>query len=68
MTSYRCRVPANTSATVYLPVGDDIINAEGCDGAVFRGFVTRNGMRTACYEVTSGNHTFTIDKIVSASF
>ena len=68
MTSYRCRVPANTSATVYLPVGDDIINAEGCDGAVFRGFVTRNGMRTASYEVTSGNHTFTIDKIVSASF
>ncbi len=68
MTSYRCTVPANTNATVYLPVGDDIKIAEECDGVVFKGFVTRNCLRTACYEVTSGNHVFTIGDKVTASY
>ena len=68
MTSYRCTVPANTKATLYLPVGDDVLEAEDRDGAVFKGFVPRNGLRTACFEITSGKHVFTIDGKVSANY
>ena len=65
MTSYSCTVPANTAATVYLPVGDAVTAATGCEGAVFKGFTVRNGRRTASYEVSSGSYEFTIGASVS---
>ena len=65
MSSYSCTVPANTSATVYLPVGEAVTSATGCDGAVFKGFTIRNGLRTASYEVTSGSFEFTIGSTVT---
>ena len=65
MTSYSCTVPANTAATVYLPVGDAVTAATGCEGAVFKGFTVRNGRRTASYEVSSGSYAFTIGASVS---
>ena len=65
MTSYRCTIPANTTATVYLPVSESVTSANGCDGAVFKGFATRNGLRTACYEVVAGSFEFTIGNTVT---
>lgn len=65
MTSYKATVPANTTATVYLPVADSVQDASCCEGAAFKGFTTRNGQRTACYEVVSGSYEFTINTNVS---
>ena len=65
MTSYSCTVPANTAATVYLPVSEAVTSATGCEGAVFKGFTIRNGLRTASYEVTSGSFEFTIGSTVT---
>jgi alpha-L-rhamnosidase len=60
MTSYKATIPANTDAMVYLPVADGVTSATGCDGAVFKGFTTRNNQRTACFEVVAGTYEFTI--------
>jgi alpha-L-rhamnosidase len=65
MTSYSCTVPANTAATVYLPVSEAVTSGTGCEGAVFKGFTIRNGLRTASYEVTSGSFEFTIGSTVT---
>lgn len=60
MTSYKATIPANTSATVYIPVNDAVADFGSCDGALFQGITTRNGRRTAQYEVVSGTYEFTI--------
>ena len=65
MTSYKATVPANTSATVYLPVADSVQAGTGCEGAAFKGFTTRNGRRTACYELVAGSYEFTLGASVS---
>ena len=65
MTSYECTVPANTSATVYIPVKEDVTVGNSCEGAAFRGFTVRNGLRTACYEVTAGSYEFTVGSTIS---
>ncbi len=64
MTSYRATVPANTTATVYLPVADSVKDGSACEGAAFKGFTTRNGQRVACYEVVSGSYEFTIGNTI----
>ena len=61
MTSYRCTVPANTTATVYLPV-EGQPEALGAEGATFTGFEDHLGHRCACFELTSGSWTFTMAK------
>ena len=60
MKSYTCTVPANTSATVYIPVGEAVATALPADGAEFKGFCEHLGHRTACYEVVSGKWNFEI--------
>ena len=64
MTGYKCTVPANTGATVYLPVSESVREASGCDGAVFKGFATRNGRRVASYELVAGSFEFSIGDTV----
>lgn len=68
MTSYKATVPANTTATVYLPVADSVKDGSVCEGAAFKGFTTRNGRRVACYEVVAGSYEFTIGNTVTVSF
>ena len=70
LKSYAFTVPANTSATLYLPVEastvDGFINTEIVQ---YKGMEERNGMQTAKFEVLSGNHTMHIQNgrlIVSA--
>ena len=65
MTAYKATVPANTTATVYLPVADAVQNASNCEGAAFKGFTTRNGRRTACYELVAGTYEFSIGSTVT---
>ena len=65
MTSYKATVPANTTATVYLPVAESVQSGTGCEGAAFKGIITRNNQRVACYEVVSGTYEFTIGASVS---
>ena len=64
MTAFRATIPANTSADVYIPVGDAVMTASSCEGAAFQGFTTRNGLRVAWYRVLSGSYGFTIGKTV----
>ena len=65
MTSYSCTVPANTDATLYLPVEDGVERCTGCEGASFIGFTVHNGQRTAAYSLTSGSYAFTLGDTVS---
>lgn len=60
MTSYEATVPANTSATLYLPVGDGVLRGESRDGAAFKEITIRNNRRVAAYELSSGTHAFSI--------
>ena len=60
MKSYTCSIPANTSATVYIPVGEAVATALPADGAEFKGFCEHLGHKAACYEVVSGKWEFTI--------
>ena len=60
MTSYTAVVPANTSATLYLPVGSDAVRCAERPFARFCGIETHNGVLTAVYRLASGTFTFEI--------
>ena len=61
ISSYSCTVPANTSATLYLPVDtDSISHFEEIEGAEYKGVRTHLGTKTACYELTSGTWNFVV--------
>lgn len=61
--TYTCTVPANTSATLKLPIrrADAVITENGADAAAAQG-VTVLGRTAdrACYELQSGTYTFTV--------
>ncbi len=61
MTSYEATVPANTTATLYLPISEE--QAEGLqvpEGASFAGMTEHNGQMCAQYELVSGSYSFAI--------
>lgn len=61
LTSYTAEVPANTSATLYLPVSADAVkDFEGVDGVTFLGVTEHNGMQAAAFELTSGGFAFAV--------
>jgi len=60
MTSYTATVPANTSATLYLPVSDSLNDFGESEGVVYKGKTTRNNIIVAEYEILSGTYEFTI--------
>ena len=60
MTSFKATIPANTSATVFLPVPDGITAFESVEGAAFSKVTTHNGLRTARYEVEAGTWEFVV--------
>lgn len=62
MKTYRCTVPANTSATLYLPIDENAIQSyEEADGAVHEGNCIRLGQRTARYFLPAGTWEFTME-------
>ncbi|MCR4859196.1 MAG: glycoside hydrolase family 78 protein, partial [Bacteroidales bacterium] len=61
ISSYRCTVPANTSATLYLPVDASSISSYGeTDGARYLGNRIHLGHTAACYELVAGDWEFTV--------
>lgn len=61
MKTYRCTVPANTTATLYLPIKKDAVQTFGeADGAVYQGIGTRLGHVAAIYALPAGTWEFTI--------
>ena len=61
MIIYETTIPANTTATLYLPItgGVDIFGIT--DGARYVGKVQHNGISTAHYELESGSYSFRIE-------
>ncbi|MFH0843302.1 MAG: family 78 glycoside hydrolase catalytic domain [Bacteroidota bacterium] len=61
MNSYKTVIPANTTATLYLPVSDMAANFGTQEGVKFIEKTLRNGITASVYELTSGSFDFTID-------
>ena len=60
MTAYEATVPANTTATLYLPVSAGVSQFGTTNGVRYVGKVQHNGITTAQYELQSGHFSFTI--------
>lgn len=55
---YECSVPANTSATLYLPVDEAAAAANTPKGATFVGMTTRHNKTVAEFNLPSGEYEF----------
>ena len=59
MTRYRAVVPANTAATLYLPVSEEKAERfRNTEGAVFRGMAVHNGRMCAVFALAAGEYEF----------
>ncbi|MBM7519369.1 family 78 glycoside hydrolase catalytic domain [Nocardioides nitrophenolicus] len=61
LTSYATTVPANTTATLYLPVQEEVTSFENIPGVSFVGMTERNGLDTAEFRVAAGGYDFEVD-------
>ena len=62
MTSYSAVVPANTSATLYLPVSSSLNDFGTANGVSYVGKTIHNGITVAEYELVSGSFEFSISE------
>ena len=61
METYTATVPANTTATLYLPISEEQANATTApEGAAFVEMTEHNGTTCAVYTLESGSYEFTI--------
>ncbi len=60
MTLYNAVVPANTTATLYLPINEGLDNMGSVSGAFFVETTLHNNIPVARYELSSGSFDFTI--------
>ncbi|MCF0160471.1 MAG: hypothetical protein HUJ99_06745, partial [Bacteroidaceae bacterium] len=63
--SYSATVPANTTATVYLPVQAEVKDGNSIPGAKFERFTTHNNVRVAEYSVDSGHYVFHVNSTIN---
>jgi alpha-L-rhamnosidase len=61
ISSYATTVPANTTATLYLPVEEDVTAFEEVPGVTFVGMTERNGLDVAQFELGAGGYEFEVD-------
>jgi alpha-L-rhamnosidase len=61
MSSYATTVPANTTATLYLPVEKKVNEFENVPGVTFQGMAERNGLEVAKFTVGAGGYEFEVD-------
>ncbi|UMG93981.1 family 78 glycoside hydrolase catalytic domain [Nocardioides sp. TF02-7] len=61
ITSYATTVPANTTATLYLPVSEEVAEFEDVPGVSFEGMDERNGLDVATFELGAGAYEFDVD-------
>jgi alpha-L-rhamnosidase len=59
MRSYECIVPANSTATLYLPASS-VGTFQSIGGVAFNGIVTHNGIDSAEFALASGGYKFTV--------
>lgn len=65
MLTYTATIPANTVATVYVPVKEGVSGGNSIDGAKFEKITYNNKVRVAEYTVASGTYTFEMgEKVV----
>ena len=60
LTAYRATVPANTTATLYLPVSESVSDCKEIKGVKFIRKSSRNGIPVAVYELESGSFEFLV--------
>ena len=58
--TYETVVPANTSATLYLPVSEVRGTPNVPQGVVYKGTSIHNGLNVAVFELSSGGYNFTV--------
>lgn len=59
LTSYDAAVPANTSATLYLPVTrEQAEQIPAMEGAAYQGMVKHNGLMAAAFRLVAGSYHF----------
>lgn len=58
MTSYQTTLPANTNATLFLPMGVESESFENTEGVNYKGTDVRNGVEVGVYELSSGTFNF----------
>jgi alpha-L-rhamnosidase len=61
LNTYEVVVPANTSATLYLPIGNATVNQE-IPGVKYKGSLDRFGIKVAQFELESGGYKFSVNK------
>ncbi|MEE6294406.1 family 78 glycoside hydrolase catalytic domain [Georgenia wangjunii] len=61
ITSYAATVPANTTATLYLPTQAEVTEFDDVPGVSFEGMTERNGLTTAQFTVRAGGYDFEVD-------
>jgi hypothetical protein len=59
LSSYSAVIPANTTASLYLPV-EGVSNVVSTLGAAYKGMTTHNGMATAEFALSSGGYNFEV--------
>ncbi len=60
MLSYSATVPANTTATLYLPMSADMDGFKAVSGVTYIGTEVRNGVETLKFNLLSGGYDFTV--------
>ena len=63
MTSFEAVVPANTAATLYLPVGEGVRGFPEREGVRFCGTQLHNGVLTAVYALEAGKYRFQMGEV-----
>lgn len=61
ITTFAATVPANTTATLYLPVDQAVTEFADTPGISFEGMTRRNGLDTAKFTVGAGAYEFNVD-------
>lgn len=61
ISSYVATVPANTTATLYLPVEEEVTAFEDIPGVTFVGMTERNGLDVAQFELGAGGYELEVD-------
>lgn len=61
LTSYSTTVPANTTATLYLPVSEAVSDFADIPGVSFEGMGERNTLTTAKFTLGAGSYSFSVD-------
>ncbi|MDR1851941.1 MAG: family 78 glycoside hydrolase catalytic domain [Propionibacteriaceae bacterium] len=62
MNSYHAEIPANATATLYLPIGDEQAKLQVQDGVSYEGIVTYGNEQLAKFTLGSGSYDFDLSK------